>query len=158
LGRHKAQNPRGSPSGRKLAGDALAEKVHGRKGMHKDRREKGISHKTIKGPEAQKAPLSDDQFQVLWLLFTRHRFSHPGLPWDDLLLELELIDIPEARADDFMRGLSERVGPWLVYMPGFGVYLSRTHIDDISAYLRTFLEARKGSFSSGPGAPKMPRA
>ena len=94
MGRHKAQNPRGPPKGRKLAGDILAERVHGRKGMHGEHREKGASHKAIQGLERQRAPLTGDLFQILWLLFTRHKFSHPGLAWEDLLMELELIDVP----------------------------------------------------------------
>ena len=143
MGRHKAQNPRGSPKGRKLAGDVLAEKVHGRSGMYKKHREKGVSHKTIPEPERQEEPLTDDQFQILWLLFTRHKFSHPGLAWEDLLMELELINIPEEAADAFMAALRDRVDPWLIYTPGFGAHLDRQHIDAIESALTSFLEGRR---------------
>ncbi len=116
--------------------------------MFKDRREKGASHKALQGTEGQKPPLTDDQFQILWLLFTRHRFSRPGLEWDDLLMELELIDIPEEDADDFLKALRDRVDPWLTHTPGFGAYLNRQHIDAIKTTLQSFLENRKGAGAS----------
>ena len=143
MGRHRRENPRGSPTGRKLPGDVLAERVHGRRGMHKEHREKGASHTTIHKPEPSKAKLSDDEFQILWLLFTRHKFSHPGLAWEDLLMELELIEIPEEAADAFMAALRDRVDPWLICRSGFGAHLDRRHIDAIESALRSFLESRK---------------
>jgi hypothetical protein len=143
LGRHRRQNPRGSPTGRKLAGDVLAEKVHGRKGMDRSRRKKGRSHVALAEAPPRREPLTRDQFQILWFLFTRGKTSHPGLPWDELVRELELLDVPEREADAFMVRLQERVDPWLVYIPGFGAYLNRDQIVGIGDALKSALRQFK---------------
>jgi len=143
-GKHKKQNPHGSPTGKKLRGDKLAQKVHGRKGMHKDRREKGQSHQSISvGREQREIDLNDDEFQIIWLLFVRHVYNHPGMEWEQLTMELDMINIPHEEADPFLQELRSKVSPWLKYTPYFSAYLDKDFVGEISEFTSTYLDRKK---------------
>ncbi len=143
-GRHRRQNPRGSPTGKKLRGDKRAQKVHGRKGMHKDRRVKGQSHRPITvGREKREIDLNDDEFQIIWILQVRRIYQHPGMEWEQLTRELEMIRIPKEEADQFLQNLRTKVGPWLKYTPFFGAYLNRKDASEIADFTSKYLERKR---------------
>lgn len=118
-GKHKRLNPRGSPSGRKLSGDQLAEKVRGRKGMYDPQREKGPSHKKLESDkEVVIQGLSKDEFQIIWFLHRRDNFCPSELIWDELVRELEVIGMEDAsmEADAFLGKLRRKTDGWLKYI------------------------------------------
>ncbi len=145
-GKHRRQNPHGSPGGRKLPGDVLAENVHGRKGMYDERREKGESHKALRSERAiEELVLDDDELQVVYYLHVRRKYGPPGLGWEDLVRELRIIHAAkdDAEADDFLRSLVDRTRGWLTYVPYHGVHLNDTHRQTIGEYVSRCLQAKK---------------
>ena len=145
-GKHKRQNPHGSPGGRKLPGDVLAEKVRGRKGMYEEQREKGESHRALPSERVlEELVLDDDEFQIVFLLHVRGKYGSPGLGWDDLVRELRVIQAAkdDGEADDFMRSLTDRARGWLSYIPYHSVHLNDTHRRSIGEYVSQCLQGKK---------------
>lgn len=149
-GKHRRQNPRGSPGGRKLPGDVLAENVHGRRGMYNERREKGVSHVALPSEGVgESVILDDDEFQILYLLHVRGKYGPPGLAWDDLDLELRVIGVASdgGKADDFIRQLVDKIRGWLMYVPYHSVHLNSAHRQAIGKYVSAYLQAKKESLA-----------
>ena len=147
-GKHRRQNPHGSPGGRKLPGDVLAEKVHGRRGMHDERREKGESRTALLSERAvESVILDDDEFQILYLLHVRGKYGPPGLGWDDLVRELRVIGVArdDGKADDFIRPLVDKTRGWLTYVPYHSVHLNSAHRQAIGEFVSKCLQAKKES-------------
>lgn len=147
-GKHRRQNPHGSPGGRKLPGDLLAEKVHGRRGMYDERREKGESHRAlISDKVVQTLFLDDNEFEIVFLLHMRRKYGPPGLVWNDIVRELRVISAAndDGEADDFMRTLVDKTKGWLIYVPYHSVYLNDAHRQEIGEYVTKCIQAKKES-------------
>jgi hypothetical protein len=145
-GKHEKQNPRGSKGGRKLAGDQLAEDVHGRKGMYVDRRKKGQLQERLETSEEKTTKdLDNDEFQLIYFLSVRQKYCPSSLGWDDILLELDVIGVvnPSTEADDFIRNLESKTDGWLYYISCHSLCLRREHAEEIKIFLKDCIEANQ---------------
>jgi len=137
-------NPRGSPDGRKLAGDRLAEDVHGRKGMDKLRREKGPSRQLISSNrETTVKGLNKDEFQIIWFLHVRKKYCPLIWGWDELVNELSILGVQNAsiNASEFIDSLFRKTNGWLKYVPSHSICLKGEHAQEIQRFLEEFLQA-----------------
>jgi len=145
-GKHKRLNPRGSQNGRKLAGDRLAEDVHGRKGMHKPQREKGPSRKILDSQrEMVVQDLNKDEFQLLWLLHGKGRYCPWSYDWGELLDELKALgkDNAYVDADELLTSISQKRKGWLEYISYRSVCLRREHAQEIHQFVVDFLQTNE---------------
>jgi hypothetical protein len=145
-GKHEKLNPRGSPGGRKLAGDRLAEDVHGRRGMDQPRRRKGQRETILeKGSQVVTNGLTNDDFQIVFILLTHQKFCPSVMLWDEILRELKVIGISvdSTEPDEFIKSVVARTGGWLTYVPSYSLCLRREHTSEIREFVKKHLEANQ---------------
>jgi hypothetical protein len=145
-GKHERLNPHGSPGGQKLPGDQLAEDVHGRKGMYQPRRRKGRLETSLeKGAQVVTNGLTNDDFQIVFILFTHQKFCPSVMLWDEILGELKAIgrSVDSTEPDEFIKSVVARTDAWIAYVPSYSLCLRREHAFEIQEFVNKHLKANQ---------------
>ena len=141
-GGHERANRRGTTR-KRTPGDRLAEAVHGRDGMDKERRKKGVGVTPLEKQEKiMGLTLTKDESQILYYLHSQFPYRGKKIDWNVIIRELKVIGI-ESNQNEFMQTLSGKIPNWMNYIPYVSVSLQYGFIKEISEFTTKFMKANR---------------
>jgi hypothetical protein len=81
--------------------------------------------------------LDKNESRLVGVLLRHRKYSPAGMRWDDLVLILEAIGVPDPRlnAHEFVWGLVDKTRSWFEYVPYHSLCLRASHVAEVEQRL-----------------------